>query len=282
MITTTLHEGSGMANQIWNYVVTRTIATDRNLDFGIFGKENWKGRGFINLDFGKTPNPLNPITNFYEEKRVMRGNVLITPADIDMINVPDNTHIEGIMQSVKYIQHRKKEICEWIRPSNTYDNPYFNENYCVIHFRGNDYIGAGKTLLPKSYYINAMEHIKNINKNIKFVVVTDDARLASYYFLDTAEIVGSSIINIPDPYKSDYHSGGDISIDYNIIHNTKYLILSNSTFGWWAGWTNKKVKKVIAPLYWFAHNYTENFWAGSEMRVEEDNWMYIDREGNIG
>jgi hypothetical protein len=278
MIVTELHEPSGFGNQIWNYAVTRTIATYRNLDFGIIGKENWKGRGFINPDFGK---PIQCITNFYEEKRVINNDVLVTPADINMINVPDNTQIEGIMQSVKYIQHRKKDICEWLKPNISYNGQYSNENYCIIHFRGGDYRGAGRTLLPQSYYFNAMNHMKNINKDMKFAVVTDDIELAYYYFGGIAEIIGSSITGVPDQYKSDYHYGGNIAIDYNIINNAKYIILSNSTFGWWATWTNQQVKKVIAPLYWFAYNYTENFWAGSEMRVEEDNWVYLDREGNV-
>ena len=117
---------------------------------------------------------------------------------------------------------------------------------------------------------------------MEFVIVTDDVDLANYYFQGTVDIIGSMLSSLPDYRKALHHIGGDISIDYNIINNAKYLILSNSTFGWWAGWTNQKVKKVIAPLYWFAYNYPENFWAGSEMRVEEDNWTYIDREGNIG
>jgi hypothetical protein len=279
MIVTELHSDSGFANQIWNYAVTRTIATDRNLDFGIIGKENWKGRGFINPDFGL---PVQNITNFYEEKRVINNGVLVTPADIDMINVPDNTQIEGIMQSVKYIQHRKKDICEWLKPDTSYDNQYFDDNLCVIHMRGGDYRDAGKTLLSQSYYINAMNHMKNINKDMRFAVVTDDINLAYYYFGGIAEIIGSSTTDTPDPYKSDYHYGGDIAIDYSIINNAKYIIISNSTFGWWASWTNLQAKCIVAPLYWFAYNYTENFWAGSEMRVEEDNWVYLDREGNVG
>jgi len=144
MIATELHADSGFGNQIWNYIVTRTMATDRNLDFGIIGKENWKGREFINVDFGK---PVENITNFYEEKRIIKNGVLVTPADIDMIHVPDNTQIKGIMQSVKYIQHRKNDICEWLKPNSTYDSQYSSKDYCAIAFRGGDYRGAGKNIV---------------------------------------------------------------------------------------------------------------------------------------
>jgi len=54
MIVNELYNGSGLGNQLWNYVVTRTIALDNGYDFGIMGTEKFKGMDFFeNIDFGE-------------------------------------------------------------------------------------------------------------------------------------------------------------------------------------------------------------------------------------
>ena len=53
MIVTELYNGQGLGNQLWSYVVTRTLALDRSLDFGIMSPEKFKGKAFLDIDFGK-------------------------------------------------------------------------------------------------------------------------------------------------------------------------------------------------------------------------------------
>jgi hypothetical protein len=31
----------------------------------------------------------------------------------------------------------------------------------------------------------------------------------------------------------------DVGFDYYVVNQAKWLIISNSTFGWWAAWLNK-------------------------------------------
>ena len=276
MIINELYNGSGIGNQLWTYVVTRVIAFKNNYEFSIMGKENYKGKDLIDLDFGIMLEEVPKNINYVKENLIRnKYGIDISKFDENIWNVKDNTIIDGGMQSVKYIENYKKEICKWLTPKK--NKFYFDDNHCIIHFRGSDYIGAGKTLLTKKYYKDAISHMIEINKDMIFLVVTDDVNLARTYFNENW-IIGSSLID-DDKYKASHHSGGSIDVDYMLINSAKNIILSNSTFGFWATWTNNNVKNVIAPKYWFAHNYSDGYWSTNDMIVKE--WKYLDREGNI-
>ena len=47
-------------------------------------------------------------------------------------------------------------------------------------------------------------------------------------------------------------SGNDDIADFAILQKCDHQIISNSTFGWWAGWLNENPDKtVVAPAGWF-------------------------------
>jgi hypothetical protein len=52
MIATRFYNGQGLGNQLWAYVVTRTIALDLGYDYGIMSPEKFKGSDFLELDYG--------------------------------------------------------------------------------------------------------------------------------------------------------------------------------------------------------------------------------------
>jgi hypothetical protein len=52
MIGTELYRGQGFGNQLWVYATLRSLAIDQNLDFSIIGSHRFKGKDFIDLDFG--------------------------------------------------------------------------------------------------------------------------------------------------------------------------------------------------------------------------------------
>ena len=53
MICNELYTEQGLGNQLWNYVITRIIAKKNGYDFSILKKERFKGKEFMNLDFGQ-------------------------------------------------------------------------------------------------------------------------------------------------------------------------------------------------------------------------------------
>jgi len=288
MIVTELYDGQGLGNQLWCYAVTRTIALDNGYEFGIMNPAVFKGFGFMNLDFGNSVfggdgPPGGPpislptkITNYYNERKILHADSDVRTLDMDLQNVSDNTKIDGVMQAEEYIKHRKNEIMEWFK---IFEKPNISlDNTCVIHFRGGDFVGAGSTLLPIEYYHNAMEKMKEENEDICFVAVTDDPDFFKLRFPDV-KVVGASLSGIQDNRKAAHHIGGPIGMDYSIINNAKYIILSNSSFGWWAAWTNTIVKKVIAPKYWARHNASDGYWSSGDSLTRD--WIWLDKNGSF-
>lgn len=276
MIVTELYNGQGFGNQLWCYVTTRVIATDHGHAFGIQSPEKFKGADFMNLDFGQSviggngpeggpPESLpEGIKFYYNERRINHPdtNVDIRIYDNTLVNIPDGTKIDGVMQDEQYILHHKDEIRGWLKVKDElecYD--YSKENICVINFRGGEYVQIKNVFLPKKYWEDAIQHMRKINKNFRFVVITDDVATAKVFFTDF-EV---------------YHFS--IAKDYSIIKNAHYLILSNSSFGHFPAWLNEDVKCCIAPKYWSQYNTSDGYWGCGYNIIT--GWQYLDQAGNL-
>lgn len=53
MLVTRFYDGQGLGNQLWTYIVTRTVALDKGYEFGFGSIEKFKGHDFLNLNFGR-------------------------------------------------------------------------------------------------------------------------------------------------------------------------------------------------------------------------------------
>ena len=277
MIVNELYNGSGLGNQLWRYVVTRTIALNNGYEFGIMHPEKFKAPKILNLDFGKTviggtgpeggpPTTLpDGIERYYQEKP------LIHPVykcdcrlyDSDLANIADNTKIDGNMESEKYLDGRKDKIRKWLKvkeDKQVYDLK--KDDICILGFRGGEYVGVADLFLPPAYWQRAIQAMLSKNSNMKFVVVTDDPSSARHFFPNEIPV---------------YHF--DTETDWVLIRNAKNIIMSNSSFAWLATWINDEVLNVIAPKYWSKHNVSDGFWAQGDSLTK--GWEYLDREGNF-
>lgn len=276
MLVTEIYNGQGLGNQLWCYVTVRVIAKDKGYDFGIQSPEKFKGHEFMPLDFGQPviggtgPEGGPPLTlpkgiqHYYSEKKITHplNGVDIRMHDKDLVNISDKTKIDGIMQDEQYILHRKNEIQEWLRVNTKYEcYDYADDNVCVINFRGGEYVRIKSVFLPQKYWDDAVRHMRAINKNFRFIVITDDVSCAKKFF----------------PHFKVLHFS--IGKDYVIIKNAKYLILSNSSFAWFPAWLNKDLRFCIAPKYWSQYNTSNGFW-GCSYNITKD-WLYLDRHGKL-
>ncbi len=249
MIAGKIHEGSGLGNQIHRYVMVRVLALDKGLDFGFEGIDNFKGKSFMNLDWGK---PVTGIEHYVDEKRVNNASgVDIRPLDEEISKIGDNTLIDGEFQAEGYFKHRLKEIREWLEVRPILDIP---SNWCIINFRGGEYKYSPDLFLTKEYWQGAMNLMIEDTPDIEFYVVTDDIGEANRFF----------------PGLPISHDIGD---DWRWIRYAPNLILSNSSFAILSALLNENVKTVIAPKYWARRNVSDGYWAMEQNKY--DGWTYI-------
>ncbi len=74
------------------------------------------------------------------------------------------------------------------------------------------------------------------------MVITDDIDDAKVFFKDT-DIISN-----------------DIMVDFSLLYSSKYCIIPNSSFSWWAAWLSDE-KITIAPVRWINYNnINSGFW----------------------
>jgi hypothetical protein len=276
MIVTELYNGQGLGNQLWSYVVTRTIALDKGFEFGIMSPDKFKGKSFLDLDFGKEvkggrgpeggpPKSLpESISHYFIEKDTWyeKYRCDIRDYDSELLKIKDGTKIEGYFQSEKFINHRKKEIRSWLKVKAEFDCYEFSkDDICILNIRGGEYKWNQELILQKKYWTDAVANMLQINKNLSFVIITDDVKYTQALL----------------PQYPSYHF--DIGKDYSIVKNAKYLILANSSFSFFPAWTSETIKHVIAPKYWARHNISDGFWACAFNLYR--GWMWQDNCGRL-
>ena len=283
MISTNLTGNLG--NHMWQYAVCRIVAEKLGYEWGINSSpthdyhQGMNQMYFINVDFGQKIE--GEFSEFHEKwinhKHV--DDVNITMYDSRVFDIKDNTILigdkgakGGIYQSEDYLIERKQEIIKWFEINEKYKKEYedklkslniiLDEDLCVINFRGGEYRTLKNVILRKEYWSDSINKMLKKNPNMKFVLISDDKDCARHFMP----------FEIPA-----FHF--DIGFDFYAVNNAKNLILSNSTFGWWAAWLNTKAEDIIAPKYWARHNVSDGYWATGDSYTRC--FKYLDREGNI-
>ena len=278
MIGTELFNGQGLGNQLFCYVTTRCIAARHGYDFSILGRE-WlgnnihsrKGLYFMDLDLGILSTKEDYVREYWEkEDRFFLPNsghdlthgAYVAGTDEKLLNIEDNVLIGGNMQSEDYLLEYKEQIKEWLKVKPEYDSyEYSRENLCIMNVRGGEYTSNPELYLQKKYWLHAMQHMKKINENMEFMIVTDDVEAASKMFPNIKALHGS------------------LHEDYVRLKNARYLILSNSSFAYFPTFTSDVNQYIIAPKYWARHNVSDGYWA-SEQNIYEG-FHYMDRKGKL-
>lgn len=236
MIYGLTHPGSGLGNQLNRYVATRVLACDKGYDFGMVGKENFKGKSFMNIDFGiehafptHVEYPAGKVIvdteqNLWEEKTNYYNP--------EFNFVEDGTIIDGEFQDERYFHHRLGEIDEWLKV----EPIEIPDDVCVIGFRGGEYYLYPELGLPPEYFTEAKLLMLQKNINMKFEVHTDDPSLAKQFF-------------------PDYKIIRDIGINWRSMRYAKHAIIANSSFYILPRLLNGGI--TIAPRYWARRNTGE-------------------------
>ena len=276
MIGTRFLAGQGLGNQLWVYAVTRVIAIRNGYEFVILDSKLFKGKGFLELEFSSMGRsnftPQEEQFAFRYEEAITRHKASgadISCWDPQLQAVRDGTLISGTMQSERYLDGYKDEVSSWFSTN----APFFDG--CVISLRGGEYRNLRDVFLPKSYYWSAIEKIRTLKPDVKFLVVTDDEKLSREYFPDFPVISSGGVKRF---WKFYHHPKSEkIGRDFSAIQSAQFLILSNSSFSWWGAYTNRHAKLVIAPKYWARFNVSDGYWSSGDSLTS--GWEYLSRDG---
>jgi hypothetical protein len=238
MITVELNGRLG--NQMFQYSICRLIANKNRINFAIpeMGQPSTEGIHikdvFENLDLGLTD---GPITNRYNE------DYTVQRYDPNIFNTPNGTKLWGFFQTPKYFQGFEDVVRSWFNISLNEKSieilkKYNPDEYCYIHLRGTDYKNHTHWFLGKDYYEKSIDYIRNFKPDIKFLIVTDDIEESKNLFPEIDCV------------------SNDMITDFSVLLNSKHIIITNSTFSWWAAWLKNK-EVVIAPNNWLNHNKPE-------------------------
>jgi hypothetical protein len=220
-----------LGNQLFEYATCRSIAEKNNYNFYFIIHPFWNQIKRFNLSSGKIDGNIKYQLNSDKCTKYLFDNNKLPDY---YLNINDNTLLTGYFQRCEFFDFNYKNIKKWFDVNNLIDMNHFNnlyekyKDYCLIHIRGTDFIGGNE--VPLSYYKKSIKHILEIDNNIKFLIVTDDITHSKKLFPDIECI-----------------SNSDYLIDYKLLQTSKYLISSNSTFSWWAGYLSEKAEKIIYP-----------------------------------
>jgi hypothetical protein len=147
-----------------------------------------------------------------------------------VLNHKGPIHVNGFFQKHKYYTKHLKKIKKWFE----YDDLNFlkpKENDLVIHYRLTDYVTLNWHLPPEAF-------LQTIEKNnIKYdtcYLITDQPNHP--FIAPLTKIKNIAIIN-QEPLA-----------DFTLLKYAKQLIISHSTFSWWASFLGDQ-EKVYIPIY---------------------------------
>lgn len=231
---------------------------------------------FMDIDFGKTP---ENIQHEYHETWTNYNNVNICKFEPRIYDILDNTILlghngakGGVYQSESYFLDYRKDALEWFKIKDNYIQEYteklkslgyiLDENLCIINFRGGEYKTVNNLICRKEYWKDSINYMLFIKPNMKFLVISDDPDCAKQFIPFNIQCIHV-----------------DIGFDYFCVNKCKYLILSNSSFGAFAGYLNDNAKLIIAPKYWSQHNTSFGYWGVGDQYYTT--FQYMNREGEL-
>ena len=144
------------------------------------------------------------------------------------------------------------------------------EKYIGIHVRRGDYISSDSAnkyhgLLSNEYFVKSVKLCQKQEKLNSIKIVTDDE---------------TAVIDLIRDLQKDQNEvkvyNGNLVSDLKMLVNSKVLILSNSSFSWWAAFiSSKKVgTKIFAPHPWVVTKNT------NLTKLLPENWEKIERDSN--
>jgi hypothetical protein len=157
--------------------------------------------------------------------------------------------LAGYFQREEYYAHRRDHLQRCLRVADREPLPKPGPQDVIVSIRrGADYERLG-WVLPWSYYYTALEAMTNIDRVWVCGVGVDD-----------------SVRSVLAPFSPVYFDAGAME-HFCFIQRFRRVVLSNSTFAWWAAWLSEVAEEVVSPHSAVPHVYAFGGYARVDLRM---------------
>lgn len=155
-----------------------------------------------------------------------------------------NLYVDGYFQCEEYFKQYRENLLHQFVPKYVYEKEYNlmleqikRYNSVAIHVRRGDFKRAKNKfhyVLPETYYINAIDFIKEKVMNPVFFCFSDDLEWIRRRWEGLENFI---FVDINTEHK-------DID-ELMLMKNCQNIIAANSTFSWWGAWLNENEDAII-------------------------------------
>lgn len=233
-----------LGNQMFQYAAIKTIAQDRGLEFRCFSVPTEKKYvNSIDEKYGsflgklfdipeeEILNKKPKLNNIYSEAQYVKGYDFGKSYFPEVMQIEDNTIIDGHFESLKYFLHDRNDVISWFKfhedimekcDANLQEirMKYNNRPLVSVHFRaGRDFTIHGYTI-NKEYWVHAALEMRQMLDNPVFLCFYDRPSASLNYFCKKIDCIGIHGSLIEDMYMIQ-------ACDAHIICNSTFSVMSS-------------------------------------------------------
>lgn len=168
--------------------------------------------------------------------------------DPDVLELRAPVRLRGYFQSYRYVEAVLPRMRHLINTNFKDSSEEVGEDFIGLQVRRGDYLqpphNSFHGIVADQYFINAVEEIRSELGDLPVIVFSDDSAHAT----DLSARIENSSAHEP---KSNNPMGTLLTLG-----SARALVISNSSFGWWAAMLAQVAEIVIAPERWYLDDST--------------------------
>ena len=229
----------GLGNQLFEYAFARTLEKKYGpvgLDISFYSSDENRTKHFLPREFG-----LHRFNTVFTLADYDLNETEITEQTYDPEKEYQNCRFWGFWQRARFSKGLDLSDEMTLRPEYLKDNvkniaaEMANCNSVAVHVRRTDYKNFNWQV-GVDFYVRAFNEINEKVENPIYYLFSDDIKWCH----DNLPFRAARYIHCRD------------FEDFYLMQHAKHNIIANSTFSWWAAYTNKNKGIVIAPKKWIS------------------------------
>lgn len=229
-------------NQMFQYAFGKILEKERNISvYFICKKSEFRLEGFDGIRFiDSSSRLLMFVERFFCRFNLRYQEFHSCMEEVDLNSISNFTYVLGYFQSSKLFEENRAFVKSLFNVSSC---RLIESNDCVTHIRRGDYLTTifseinSNAVVPEEWFMDQLQYVKNEFSPDNFQLVGDDPKYLRD-FCNKLDLDASALIQSPME-------------DFVKLMTSKYLIISNSSFAWWAAFLNiHEDVVIIAPRNW--------------------------------